>query len=143
VWKPPWTKTAQPGRRGSDFCYHTLAQAVVELCERGIQRCLVADRMAGEEAAQLQVVITQEEQPAALIDQPEHDAQRFSVVGAVVGQVAELNDEAFGCGGVGERDSVAMHVAHHTNGGVGGNEPGSHFGTSLAQRGYWQCWTPG
>ena len=111
----------QPGRRDRDLGYHALAQAVVELRQRRVQRRLVADRMAGEEAGQLQIVIAQQEQPAALIDQPEHDAQRLGVVRPVVGEVAELNDEAVGCGGVGECDGVAMHVAHHADGGVLGD----------------------
>ena len=74
--------------------------------------------MAGEEARQLQVVVAQQEQAAAFIDQAEHDAQRAGIVGAVVGEVAKLHDEAVGGGGVAEGGGVAMHVAHHPDGRV-------------------------
>ena len=72
--------------------------------------------MAGEEARQLQIMVAQQEQSAAFVDQAEHDAQRAGVVRAVVGQVAELHDEAVGGGGVAECGGVAMHVTHHPDG---------------------------
>ena len=90
--------------------------------------------MAGEEARQLEVVIAQQEQAAAFVDQAEHDAERAGIVWTVVGEVAKLHHEAVGGGGVAERDSVAMHVAHHPNGRVLRDSPDSHFVDSLRPR---------
>ena len=105
-----------PGGGAGDLGHHPLAQVVVELRQRRAQGRLVADRMAGEEACQLQIMIAQQEQSAALIDQAEHDAKRAGVVRPVVGEIAELHYEAVGGGRVAECDGVAMHVAHHPDG---------------------------
>ena len=130
VWKPPWTNTApsrcsQAGAHGH-LGHHALAQLGIELRQGRVQGRLVAHRMAGEEARQLELVIAEQEQTAAFIDQAEHDAQRPGVVRPVVGEVAKLHHEAVGGGGVAECDGIAVHVAHHADGRVlrdGSDEP--------------------
>ena len=105
----------QPAGRRSDLDRHPLAQTGVELCERGEQRRLAAHLLPGDRARQLQIVIAQQEQAAAVIDQAEHDAQRLGVVRPVVGKVAKLHDEAVGGRGVAKRDGIAVHVADHAD----------------------------
>ena len=90
----------------------------IELRQGRVQGRFVAHRLAGEEARQLEVVVAQQEQAAAFVDQAEHDAQHAGVVGSVIGEVAKLHHEAVGGGGVAERDGVAVHVAHHADGRV-------------------------
>ena len=88
----------------------------------------IAHGMAGEEAGQLQVVVAQQKQAAAFVDQAEHDAQHPGVVRAIIGEVAELDDEAVGGGGIRESGCVAVHVTHHSNGCVPRKRSDSHDG---------------
>ena len=123
----------QPGRRDGHLGHHALAQLGIELCQGRVQGRLVAHRLAGEEARQLEVVVAQQEQAAALVDQAEHDAQHSGVVGSVVGEVAKLHHEAVGGGGVAECDGVAVHVAHHADGRVLRNGSDSHVGAACGE----------
>ena len=100
------------------------------MCRQGR---LVAHRLAGEKARQLQVVVAQQEQAAAFVDQAEHDAQCAGVVGSVVGEVAKLHHEAVGGGGIGERGGIAVHITHHTDGGVLRDGSDSHAATACCQ----------
>ena len=137
MWKPPCTNTA-PSR-----CNHAGAAATsattrwrkfgIELRQRRVQGRLVAHRLAGEETRQLQVVVAQQEQAAAFIDQAEHDAQRTGVVRSVVGEVAKLHHEAVGGGGVAEGNGIAMHVAHHADGRVLRERSDSHVGAACGE----------
>ena len=103
-----------------------IAKLRIHLVDGGLQHRLDPDGMAGQGARQFQVVVAQQEQAPLAVDQVEHDAQGAGAVRPMVGQVAELNDEAVGRGGVGEGGGLAVHVADDPDPGVGGDEGCGH-----------------
>ena len=109
------------------------AKVGIELCQGRAQGRLVAHRLSGEEAGQFEVVIAEQEQATAFIDQSEHEAQHSGVVGSVIGEVAKLHHEAIGGGGVAECDGIAMHVAHHADGRVLWNGSDNHVGAACGE----------
>ena len=108
----------QPAGRAGDLDLHPFAQCVVELIDRGADHRLHAG-VAGQHPGELEIVVAQQEQATAAVDQIEHDAQRCGAVGAIIRQVAKLHHEPVGRRGVGERGGVTMDITHHANGGVG------------------------
>ena len=116
-WNPPCTKKralpAEPGRRARDLVEGARAQLGIELGERGRQApASMRTSLAGQRAAELAVVVAEHEQAAAA--RRAGRSMIRSTLGAVrpvVGEVAELHDEAVGLGGVGEGARVAVDVA--------------------------------
>ena len=72
-----------------------------------------------QRAAELAVVVAEQEQAATFVEQPERQAQRADAVGAVVGEVAELDHEAVGLDRMREGADIAVHVAHDAQRRVG------------------------
>ena len=90
-------------------------ECVVQLIDRGLHHRLHPKMFAGQHARELEIVIAEDEQAFALVNQVEHHPQGSGTVRTVVGQVAKLHDEAIGCGGVCERGGVAVDVANHSD----------------------------
>ena len=93
-------------------------QLVVKLAERVLQLRPHRHPLARQRPAQLAVVVAQQPQAAAGVDQLEHQAQRAGAVRAAVDQVSELHQVAVRGRGVAERAQVAVHVADHPQRGV-------------------------
>ena len=103
----------QPGRGAFHLGQGAGAQIVVQGGHGRVQLRAAAHSFTAQRAAQLAVVIADQEQPAALVDQPEHQPQSARTVRPAIDQVAELDDEPVGIGGKGECAQIAMHVTDH------------------------------
>jgi NADPH-dependent curcumin reductase CurA len=64
-------------------------------------------------------MISQKEKASFFLDDVSHQSERAGAVGTVIDQVAQLDDEAIGCGGVAERIQITMHVSYDANASTG------------------------
>ena len=117
VWNPPCTNSLPPSRSHSGaraISARARAASAGSSCAQGAAQFRVRPHLLpGERARQPVVVVAQQEQPAPGVDQREHHRQSVRAARPVVRQVAELDHEPVGRGGIGEGRGVAVHVAHH------------------------------
>ena len=109
---------AHPERRALNLGQKARAEGRVELPHRRRQLRVHPHILSEQKPGELEIVVAEQEEPLAAIDQVEHDPQRGRAVGAVIHEVAKLDQEPIRIGRVGEGAGVAMNVSHNPQGAI-------------------------
>ncbi len=113
-----------PGGRDRDLGERAFAETQVELRQRRLERGIGAHATTRQRPSELAVVVAEQEDAAAFVDQAERHAKRLGAVRTVISEVAELHDETIGFDRGGKRAGVAVDVADDPERDIGGDRIG-------------------